>query len=314
MRKHTGKIIVSTIAGFLLLLVLGIQEFRYGMIQKAIYTYKVKHYLEQKYNEPMTIKHATYLWDNMEPISARVYPKSSIGLEFSVYPRKENPLRFIDDYASTLWLQQAKEDVDKRLLTVEDDFRNQLHLAFTCCEVGKYDFGSIYGDVPPYTTANLAFDLSFQFDREMQKTDLEQMLRVVTALKQQEQPLLDHVLFLLLPEGKPYRIQYQIPGSALKEINKIDDLKAYNQSRFPARDLAASIGAEVSWDAATSQAVFTKGDVTLQINHWGEEALINGSPVLSPLPSFPGDQGQLLVPAALIEQAFQVEVPLVGPF
>lgn len=48
----------------MLLLSIGVLEIYHGMIQKTIYTYKVRHYLKQTYNEPMVIKRVSYLWDN----------------------------------------------------------------------------------------------------------------------------------------------------------------------------------------------------------------------------------------------------------
>ncbi|KOR89558.1 stalk domain-containing protein [Paenibacillus solani] len=309
--RLVGRIVVGSISLFLLLLVIGVLEFHYGMIQKTVYSYKVRHYLEQTYNEPMVIKKVTYLWDNIEPISARVHPKSSGNLEFSVYPGKDTPSGYRDDYAETLWLHQVKEDVEQRLLNIDSDIKSQPFIDFTCCAEVKDQVKVIEGTIPSYTQSNLQFDLIFQLDRGLQKNDLEQMFHILTALKPYEQPRFGIIVFLLQPEDKPYRIEYKIPGAKLKDIHTIEDLKAYNESRMPARELAERIEAEISWDASNSRVVFSKGDTVLEMKHWGEEVLLNGVLLPDALPSFLGEQGNLLVPVALLEQAFQVEIPLI---
>lgn len=314
MRKYKGKFVVGAIGIFLVLLVAGVSEFHFGIFKKAVFTHKVKYYLEQTYNEPMTIKRVSYLWDNIEPLSARVYPQGTSNLEFSVYPHKESSSGFLDDYANTLWLHQAKEDMNKRFKSIESDFKKVLYLDFTCCTTSSPDDKVSEGKVPAYTEANLTFDATFQLNRGLEPNDSEHMVQIIKALKNQKQPVFGSLLFLLHPEDESYRIEYRIPGANLKDIHTETDLKAYNESRFPARELAALIGADVLWDESSSQVVFTKGDSVLQFNHWGEEVLINGVPIPDPLPSFSGDQGQILVPVAVVEEAFQIEVPLIEPF
>jgi hypothetical protein len=309
--KYKGKIVVGAILLCIFIVPAGALEFQYGWIQKTVYAYKVKHYLAETYNEPMVIKRVNYLWDNIEPISARVQPKSLSDLEFSVYPHEEAGSGFRDDYARTLWLHQAKEALGQRLTELNDDFRNQLYLDYACCTKASENRANAQasgGNVPSYTAANVAFDLSFQLNRELQRDDYEQMLHIVAALKSGEQPVIASLLFLLQPEGEAYRIQYNIPGASLKDIHTPADLKPYNESRFPARMLAAQIGASVVWDASKSQAMITKGETALQVSSWGESALVNGIPLAGALPSYLGDQGELLVPVAVIEEAFQVEI------
>ncbi|MCR8656478.1 copper amine oxidase N-terminal domain-containing protein [Paenibacillus endoradicis] len=313
MRKFKGKIIVSTIGIFIMLLVIGMLEFQYGMIQKTVYTYKVKHYLEQTYNEPMILKRVNYLWDNIEPISARVSPKSLSNLEFIVYPSNEDSSELRDNYMHTLWLYQANEDLNTSLMEVESDFTKLPYIDFTCCEVGSNNVSLRGGKVSSYTEENLTFDVTFQLNRSMQVNDFEQMYQIITVLKQKEQPTFGTILFLLQPEDESYRIEYKIPGESIEKIHTIEDLKSYNESRFPARQIASMIGAEVKWDATTSRVVFTKDEIVLDINSWGAEVLINGTPVQNPLPSYAGDKGEILVPVAILEQAFQLEVPLIIP-
>lgn len=310
-RRLIGRIVVGSISMFLLLLVLGVLEFQYGMIQKTVYSYKVRHYLEQTYEEPMVIKRVNYLWDNIEPISARVHPKSSSNLEFSVYPRKDMPTGYRDDYAETLWLHQVQEDVEQRLMSINSDLKSQPFIDFTCCAEVKSQVRVIEGEISSYTQSNLQFDLIFQLDRSLQKNDLEQMFQILVALKPYEQPQFGLIVFLLEPEDKSYRVEYKIPGDKLKDIHAIEDLKAYNESRMPAREIAKRIEAEISWDKSNSRVVFSKGDTVLELKHWGEEVLLNGVRLPDALPSFRGDQGNLLVPVALLEQAFQVEIPLI---
>jgi hypothetical protein len=312
--KYKGKIVVGAIGIFLLLLAMGVLEFQYGMIQRTVYTFKVNNYLKETYNEPMSIRRVTYLWDNIEPISARVHPKSSSELEFSVFPHKEKPSGFRDNYVETLWLHQATEEVEKSLLNVDGDFKSQLFLDFPCCTGIDDKLKVNRGVVPSYTQSNLKFDLTFQLNRGLQTNDLQQMYRIITALKQQEHPKIGIILFLLQPEGESYRIEYKIPGKNLKDIRTVGDLKDYNQSRFPARELASLIEAEISWDLSNSRVVFTKGDTVLEMNNWGEEVLLNGTPLANPLPFFIGEQGNLLIPVAVLEEAFQVDIPLVEAF
>ncbi|MGG3279193.1 stalk domain-containing protein [Paenibacillus solani] len=306
-----GRIVVGSISLFLLVLVIGVLEFQYGMIQKTVYSSKVRHYLEQTYNEPMVIKKVTYLWDNIEPISARVHPKSSSNLEFSVYPSKDTPTGYRDDYAETLWVYQVKEDVEHRLLNIDSDLKSQPFIDFTCCAEIKDQMKVVEGTIPSYTQSNLQFDLIFQLERALQKNDLEQMFHILTALKPYEQPRFGIILFLLQPEDKSYRVEYKIPGAKLKDIHTIEDLKPFNESRLPARELAERIEAEISWDASNSRVVFSKGDTVLELKHWGEEVLLNGVLLPDALPSFLGEQGNLLVPVGLLEKAFQVEIPLI---
>ncbi|WP_206669691.1 stalk domain-containing protein [Paenibacillus luteus] len=314
MSKYKGKFAVGAIGIFLVLVAVGVSEFHFGIFKKTVFTYKVKHYLEQTYSEPMTIKRVSYLWDNIEPLSARVHPQGESNLEFSVYPRKEEISGFLDDYANILWLHQAKEELDKRLMSIESDFKNVLYLDFTCCTTSSPDDKLSEGKVPAYNEANLTFDVTFQLNRGLEPNDLEHMYHILNALKKQEQPAFGTLLFLLHPEDESYRIEYRIPSANLKDIHTAADLKAYNESRFPARELAAMIGANVLWDESSSQVVFTKGDRVLEFNHWGEEVLMNGTPIQNPLPLFPGDHGQVLVPVAVIEEAFQIEVSLIEPF
>jgi len=308
--RLVGRIVVGSISLFLLLLVLGVLEFQYGMIQKTVYSYKVRHYLNETYNEPMVIKRVNYLWDNIEPISARVYPKSSSNLEFSVYPRKDMPTGYRDDYAETLWLYQVQEDVEQRLMSIDSDLKSQPFIDFTCCTEVKDKVKVIEGTIPSYTQSNLQFDLIFQLDRVLQKNDLEQMFQILMALKPYDQPQFGLIVFLLEPEDKSYRVEYKIPGDKLKVIHTIEDLKAYNESRLPVRELAKRIEAEISWDASNSRLLISKGDTMLEIKHWGDEVLLNGVLLPDALPSFRGEQGNLLVPVALLERAFQIEIPL----
>lgn len=309
--RLVGRIVVGSTSLFLLLLVIGVLEFHFGMIQKTVYSYKVRHYLEQTYNEPMVIEKVTYLWDNIEPISARVHPKSSSNVEFSVHPSKDISSGYRDDYAETLWLHQVKEDVEQRLLNINSDLKSRPFIDFTCCAEVKDQVKVIEGTVPSYTQSNLQFDLIFQLDRGMRKDDLEQMLHILMALKPFEQPRFGIILFLLQPEDKSYRVEYKVLGARLKDIHTIEDLKPFNESRLPARELAERIEAEVSWDASNSRVVFSKGDTVLEMKHWGEEVLLNGILLPDALPSFLGEQGNLLVPVALLEEAFQVEILLI---
>lgn len=309
--RLVGRIVVGSISLFLLLLVIGVLEFQYGMIQKTVYSYKVRHYLNETYNEPMVIKKVTYLWDNIEPISARVHPKSSGNLEFSVYPGKDMPSGYRDDYAETLWLYQVKEDIEQRLMSINSDLKSQPFIDFTCCAEVKDQVKVIEGTIPSYTQSNLQYDLIFQLDRALQKNDMEQMFHILMALKPYEQPRFGLIIFLLEPEDHSYRVEFKIPGAKLANIHTIEDLKAYNESRLPAREIAKRIEAEISWDTSNSRVVFSKGDTVLELKHWGEEVLLNGALLPDALPSFRGEQGNLLVPAALLEQAFQVEIPLI---
>lgn len=309
--RLVGRIVVGSISLFLLLLVIGVLEFQYGMIQKTVYSYKVRHYLNEIYNEPMVIKRVNYLWDNIEPISARVYPKSSSNLEFSVYPSKDTPTGYRDDYAETLWLYQVKEDVGRRLMNIDSDLKSQPYIDFTCCAEVKEQVKVIEGKIPSYTQSNLQYDLIFQLDRALQKNDMEQMFQILMALKPYEQPQFGLIIFLLEPEDHSNRVEFKIPGAKLANIHTIEDLKAYNESRLPAREIAKRIEAQVSWDTSNSRVVFSKGETVLELKHWGEEVLLNGVLLPDALPSFRGEQGNLLVPVALLEQAFQVEIPLI---
>ncbi|CAM4396002.1 hypothetical protein FHS16_001930 [Paenibacillus endophyticus] len=314
MRNVKGKMVVGSIVLFLLLLAVGVLELRYGMIKKTVYGYKVNNYLEQTYNEPMAIKHVTYLWDNIEPIQARVHPKNAKNLEFSVYPSDESSGGFRDDYVGTLWLHQVREDVLQHLVNMSEEFKSALYMDFTCCTAASYAARKNGGIVPNYKQEALTFDVTFQFQRGMVTNDFEQMYQTIHALKQMKQPRFGTVLFLLEPENESYRIAFRIPGENLKKMSSAAALHSYNESRFPARKLAAMIDADIQWDESTSSVTMTKGDLVLQINHWGEKIVINGTPQQNPLSSFLGDHGELLVPVAFFEEAFQISVPLIDPF
>ncbi|MGO4545007.1 stalk domain-containing protein [Paenibacillus sp. 2TAB23] len=314
MKNGKGKIVVVSIVMFLLLLATCVLELRYGMIKKNVYAYNVKNYLKQTYNEPMSIKGVTYLWDNIEPIQARVHPKNEKNLEFSVYPSNESSSGFRDDYVHTLWLHQAKEDMLQHLVHIKQEFKSPLYMDFTCCNTASYDARKNGGSVPYYKLEALTFDVTFQHQRGMEPHDLEQMYQIIKALNQMQQPQFGTVLFLLQPENESYRIEFRIPGANLKSIKTAASLHSYNESRFPARALAEMIDADVSWDESTSSVTITKGVNVLQINQWGEEVLINGKAQTNSLPSFLGDHGNLLVPAAVFEEAFQVPVALIDPF
>lgn len=233
-KNNGGKVYVVGIGIFALLIIVGVLEFQYGNIQKAIYKYKVKNYLEQTYNEKMVVKKVSYLWDNIEPISARVYPKDAEQLEFTVYPSKEQANVYYDDYAEIVWLHQAKEDVDMLLADVDSEFKDVLFIDFTCCMEGDRVRVS-NGEVTAYSEANLKFDLTFQLDRGMQAGDLEQIVEMISKLKQHEQLEIGNALFILQPEDdNSSRIEYKFSGKSLKEIQSIEDLDAFNESGLSA--------------------------------------------------------------------------------
>lgn len=226
MNKHRGKLVAGAIVLFLLALGVAAQELYFGLIQKNIFSYQAKRYLAQAYSEDMAIKKAVYLWDNIDPISARAYPEDAPHLEFSVYPDKAAPSGFRDNYAQALWLFQAQEDAVHLLENVDGDLSKQLEIDFTCCgEIGGQVLAS-NGQVIPYSSANVTFDLTFQLNRPLQDGDRQQMLDIVAALQGGKLDLgYLHFIFMVEPPGENKPPQYRIPGTS--RIATEEELDAY---------------------------------------------------------------------------------------
>ncbi|MFC6335095.1 hypothetical protein ACFP56_20885 [Paenibacillus septentrionalis] len=228
--NNKGKVYVVGVVIFTVLFIVGILELPYGTIQKVIFKFKVKNYLEQTYNEKMVVNKVTYLWDNIEPIHARVHPKNAEHLEFAVYPLINSANAYYDNYPETLWLHQVREDLELLLEHTDRDIKPEFSIDFACCmERDRVRVSN--GEIIAYSEANLKFDLSFQLNHSKPTDDLEQAVHIITRLKQHEALNIEHVSFMLQPEPGDLtsNIEYKVPGRDLHNINSIEELEAYKQ-------------------------------------------------------------------------------------
>ena len=310
MKLTKGKLIVTGIVVVVLVPILLFVEFKYGVYQKYSFQQRADRYLAETYDEPMKIVKTRYLWDNIEPILAIAHPVSDPSLQFSVHVNESRASGISDDYATTLWRKQATREGESLLSAVEPEYARHAFIDFSCCEVSQYDYAAIRGDVPHYGTTGLPLDLFVSPERPMQERDLELMYQTVAALRESDTLSLKLLAFRFEIPGSGAAVSYEIPGAALKTIASSKDLEVYNATRRPAKEIAKLIGAALEWNESQNEALFTRGDTTLIVRSWGNEAILNGEAIQDSLGAYLGDSMELMVPVWLIERAFGVKMEL----
>ncbi|SFE75495.1 Copper amine oxidase N-terminal domain-containing protein [Paenibacillus algorifonticola] len=310
MKPYAGKIVVLGIVAAILIPILMFTEFNYGFYQKFRFEQRAEHYLAETYAEDMKIVYVRYLWDNIEPLVAKVHPKSDPSLQFYIYHSEERELGLTDDYATTLWKIQAMEEAETLLRPVQPDYARHASIDFSCCKVSEYDFASIRGEVPHFGTTRLPFDLAVTLERAMEANDFDHMYQSVSALRESASLVLGSLVFRFpLPETDGFAV-FEIPGDALNAVASAADVEAYNATRIPAQEIAERIGASLEWNEQKSEAIFTRDDTTLVVRSWGNEAFLNGEPIADPIGAYIGDSMQLMVPVWLVERAFEQKIAL----
>lgn len=311
MKPIVGKVVVTGIIAVILIPILLYAEFHYGFYQKFRFEQKADHYLTVTYDEEMTLVSVRYLWDNIEPLLATVHPKSDPSLRFNVTVSKTRASGFSDSYATTLWEKQATQEAATLLQNVSlDEYARFATIDFTCCEVAEYDFASIKGKVPDYGTTGLPLDLIIRLERPILEADPGAMFQAVTALRESSELSLGKLVFLFEPPPGGGSVSYELLGSELEAVCSWKDMEGYNRTRLPARDIADRIGASLQWDEEKHEAVFRRGETTLVVRSWGDEAILNGQPIADLVGAHIGDSMALMVPVALIEQAFGQKLEL----
>ncbi|MDF2838243.1 MAG: Copper amine oxidase N-terminal domain, partial [Paenibacillus sp.] len=230
---------------------------------------------------------------------------------FNVTPSGTREVGLSDNYATTLWKRQAKQETVTLLQkTASEEYARSASIDFTCCEVAEYDFASIKGEVPDYGTTGLPLDLIIGIERPIEEADLEAMFHSATALRASSMLSLGKLVFLFEPPPGGGSVSYEIGGAALEAVTSESDMEDYNRTRLPAQDIAERIEATLQWDEGKHEAVFSRDETTLAVRSWGNEATLNGQPIADPVGAHIGDSMALMVPVRLIEQAFGQKLEL----
>lgn len=310
MIRNPGKIVVFAIAAIVLVPTLLFVEFYNGFYQKFRFEQKAERYLAATYDEKMTIVGTRYLWDNIEPLAATVRPASDPSLRFGVYVNENRERGLSDDYAATLWKKQAMHETESLLMAVDPEYASHAAVDFACCKAAEYDYASIQGEVPNYGATRLPLDLTIQMERPVQGGDRALMQQSAAALRASDSLVLEKLVFLFPHPETGRHVVYEIPGEALGTADSAGIMESYNATRLPARYVAEKLGAALTWDAEKNEATFVRGDATLVVRSWGDEAILNGSPIADPIGSHIGDHMELMVPVRLMERAFGEAIPL----
>ncbi|HZG87964.1 stalk domain-containing protein [Paenibacillus sp.] len=310
MKPYAGKIVVSGIVASILLPLLLYLEFQHGFYQTFRFEQQAERYLAAAYDEEMTIAAVRYAWDNIEPLVATAHPTSDPSLRFYLFPAKDRDSGVADDYAPTLWKKQATKEVETLLQPVQQEYASNASVEFSCCKVGEYDFASIRGQIPHYGTTGIPFDLVVDLKRPMAEADLNAMYRAVAALRESASLVLDNLAFRFTSPKTGSIVSFQIPGDGLHAIASPGDVESYNATRLPAQDIAKRIGASLQWNEETNEADFIRDGTTLTVRSWGNEAMLNGTPIHDPVGAYIGDAMELMVPLRLIERTFKEKIAL----
>lgn len=313
MKRNFGKIVVIGIAAIVLVPILLYVEFQNGFYQKFRFEQRTERYLAQTYDESMKVVSTRYLWDNIEPLVATVQPASDPSLQFYVYVSKNREKGLSDDYATTLWKKQAKQEAESLLQTVQAEYARFIDIDFSCCKVAEYDYASIQGEVPHYGTTGLPFDLVVNMERPAEEADLANMYHSVTSLRESKSLLLDKLIFRFPHPVTGSTVSFEIPGEAMDGVSSVKEIEAYTVTRFPASYIAEEIRATLSWNEEKSEVVFKREDAFLVVRSWGNEAIWNGTPLDDPIGAYIGDSMELQVPVLLIERTFDQKLALWSP-
>jgi len=310
MNSYRSKLVVLGVAALSLAPFLLLSEYKYGFVQKLRFELRAERHLAATYSEAMAVERVRYLPDNIMPLVATAHPESDPSLEFSVYPNDLSESGLSDDYVPTLWNRQALQEAAALLTPVRSEYARRARVEFVCCDAAALDVAAIRGDVPPFETAGIPVELTVEFDRPMAAADPELMYRAAKALQSSDALALERLVFRFPMKESVGTAVFAIPGGAVASIASANDLELYNLSSMPARRLAERIGATLHWNEATHEAVFTRGDTTLVVREWEEEALLNGEAIDNPTPADIGDTLELMVSVRLIERAFGEKIEL----